>query len=170
MDGSKFLSQDERSHFETTLRDRIDSDLRNCTMLLVALHSGARANELLALEWKDFDLRLGEIRLATLKGGRPRVVVVPKYVREALTKLKATSPDKPFDLSYSRLVEVWYLYRPSRKPLRCLRHTFAQRCYERTKDLRFTQSALGHRNIQNTMIYAEYSHNANEFRKLMKVR
>lgn len=170
MDGSKFLSQDERDQLETLLKDRLSSDLRNTVMLLTALHSGARAQELLALEWKDIDLKSGEIRLATLKGGKPRHIVVPKFVREALGSLKNISSIKPFMISYQRLVEIWHLYRPTRKPFKSLRHSFAMRCYDRTKDIRFVQLAMGHRSIANTMIYLEYQYTSQEFKKLMRVR
>lgn len=167
---TKYLSQDERDHLESTLRERLESDARNATMLLTALYSGARANELLGLTWNDIDLSTGEVRLATLKGGRPRAVVLPKYVRVALSALKLASPERPFSISYTRLVEIWHLYRPTRKPFKSLRHTFAQRCYLKTRDLRFTQRALGHRSIKNTMIYLEYEYSASEYKRMMGVR
>lgn len=170
MDGSKFLSQDERDQLETLLKDGVVSDLRNAAMLLTALHSGARAQELLALEWNDIDFKSGEIRLATLKGGKPRHIVVPKFVREALARLRESSPVKPFAISYQRLVEIWHLYRIVQKPFKSLRHSFAMRCYERTKDIRFVQHAMGHRSISNTMIYLEYQYSTQEFKKLMRVR
>lgn len=170
MDSRKFLSTEEREHLETVLRDRLESDARNCTMILTALHSGARAMELLNLSWSDVNTKTGEIYLATLKGGRPRPVVVPKLVREALESLKASSPERPFNISYPRLVEIWNLYRPERKPFKSLRHSFAMRAYERTRDIRFVQRALGHRSIQNTMIYLEYEYDSQEFKKLMRVR
>lgn len=170
MDARKFLSIEEREHLEHFLRDRIDTDLRNATMLLTAIHSGARAMELLSLDWTDINLTSGEIYLATLKGGRPRPVVVPKFVREALARLKAISPARPFGISHQRLVQVWHIYRPVPKPFKSLRHSFAMRAYDRTKDLRFVQRALGHRSITNTMIYLEYEYSTNEFKKLMRVR
>jgi len=170
MDSRKFLSDSERESLETYLVSRLDSDLRNCALFLTALHSGARANELLSLTWNEIDLVSGEIFLATLKGGRPRPIVVPKLVREALSRLKTMSPEKPFKISYSRLAELWTLYRPAEKPFRSLRHSFAMRAYDRTKNIKFVQRALGHRSIQNTMVYLDYDYNANEFKKLMRVR
>lgn len=170
MDARKFLNHEEREYLEALLKSHLETDLRNATMLLTALHSGARANELLALTWHEINTATGEIFLATLKGGRPRPIVVPKYVREALARLRATSPTKPFDISYQRLVAIWHTYRPNNKPLRALRHSFAMRAYERTKDIRFVQRALGHRSIANTMVYLEYNYDAREFKKLMRVR
>lgn len=170
MDSRKFLSIEERNHLEEMLRPRIDTDTRNATMILTALHSGARASELLALTWDDINIQSGEIFLATLKGGRPRPVVVPKYVREALSKLKVVSAEKPFNISYPRLVEIWNMYRPERKPFKSLRHSFAMWAYERSRDIRFVQRALGHRSISNTMIYLEYEYDSKEFKKILRIR
>lgn len=170
MDSRKFLSNEEREHLEEILLARVYFDPRNTTMLLTALHSGARAMELLSLEWSDINVESGEIYLATLKGGKPRAIAVPRLVREALKRLKTESPARPFAISYSRMVEIWNQYRPVRKPFRSLRHSFAMRAYERTKDIRFVQRALGHRSLTNTMVYLEYEYSTQEFKKLMHVR
>lgn len=170
MDSRKFLSQSEREHLETFLISRLDLDTRNATMLLTALHSGARATELLNLLWTDINIETGEIFLRTLKGGKPRPVVVPKVIRAALERLKALSPERPFAISYNRLSEIWGIYRPVKKPFKALRHSFAMRAYDRTKDIRFVQRALGHKSINNTMVYLDYEYSTQEFKKLMRVR
>lgn len=171
MDSRKFLSDVERTGLEMFLVEQIETDTRNAVMLLTALHSGARATELLNLEWSDINIETGEIYIKTIKGGNPRPVVVPRLVRGGLSRLKLLSPSRPFDISYNRLGEIWRLYRPSKtKPFHCLRHTFAMHVYGRTKDIRFVQKSLGHRNIATTMVYADYSYSAQEFKKLMRVR
>jgi integrase/recombinase XerC len=53
------------------------------------------------------------------------------------------------------------------KKFHSLRHTFAIELYQKTKDLRLVQVALGHRNITNTMIYADYVYSQQELRKLI---
>jgi integrase/recombinase XerC len=53
------------------------------------------------------------------------------------------------------------------KKLHGLRHTFAIRLYKKTKDIRLVQVALGHRNITNTMVYADYAYSQQELRKLI---
>lgn len=171
MDSRKFLSQDERSYIETFCTERIETDTRNSVMILTALHSGCRPQELLNLTWDDINILNGEIFVKSLKDGAPRAVVVPKVVRDGLSKLKAMSPDKPFNISYQRMAEIWNDYRPTKqKTLRSLRHSFAMRAYERTKDIRFVQYAMGHKSISNTMVYLQYSYSAQEFKKLMNVR
>lgn len=171
MDGRKFLSPDERAHLEAFLIERLDKDLRNSVMFLTAIHSGARATELLNLGWRDINTETGEVFLATLKGGRPRAVVLPKFVRLALERLRMINPDRPFDLSYNRLGELWREYRPrSNKPFHSLRHTFAMHALRRTGNIHFVQRSLGHKNIQNTMVYLDYEYSTNDFKKLMRVR
>lgn len=170
MDSRKYLSADEREALESTLSERIESNTRDCAMILTALHTGARASELLALTWDDIDTRKGSIQIKTLKGGNPREVIIPKAVRRALDLLREQSPKRPFAVSYSRLTEIWHLYRPARKPFHSLRHSFAMRAYDRSKDIRFVKYALGHRNIQNTMVYADHAYSISEFKKLMRIR
>lgn len=170
MDSRKFLTDTERLSLESFLRERLESDTRNSVMILVALHTGARANELLSLTWQDVNVETGAVFIRTIKGGAPREVVVPKFILRPLASLKETSPERPFALSYSRLAELWREYRPCTKPFHSLRHTFAMRVYDRTKDIRFTQRALGHRSISNTMVYADYVYSASEYKKIMRIR
>lgn len=175
MDSTKFLNESEREHLETILKEYLDSETRNASMILTALYSGTRASELLALHWKDIDISNGEIRIKTLKGGNARFVVVPKFVREALKRWKdlqrPNSEDTSvFGISYPRLVEVWHEYRPVKKPFHCLRHTFAMYVYSLTKDLRFLQMSLGHKSLSSSEIYMRYEYSASEFKKLMRVR
>jgi integrase len=170
MDSRKYLTAEERESLETSMMSRLETDTRNATLFLLALHSGGRASEVLALEWNQINTLNGEIHINTLKGGKPRTVIVPKSVRSALELLRTLSPARPFEISYKRLNALWNQYRPAKKTFHALRHTFAIRAYERTKDLRFVMYALGHRNIQNTMIYAEYSYTSSEFKKMMRIR
>lgn len=170
MDSRKFLTDDERATLEASLRARLETDTRNVVMILTALYTGARASELLALTWNDVNTRTGGIKITTLKGGRQRGVKVPKFLRAGLERLKAMSPARPFDLSYNRLGEIWREYRTCQKPLHALRHTFAVDTYTETRDVHFTMRALGHRNIQNTMIYTDLDCDEAEFGKRMRVR
>ena len=180
MNSRKFLSDLEREQLEISLRDRleIESEMQDALMILVALHSGARASELLALSWPDFNLETGELFIRTIKDGLPREIVLPRFLLTPLKRLKLASPDRPFSFSrtgkprteYNRLGEIWRTYRTVEKPFHCLRHTFAMRVYAKTKDIRFTQKALGHKSITNTMVYADYSYSASEFKKMMRIR
>jgi len=74
---------------------------------------------------------------------------------------------KIFPITYNRYRQIWEMYRPTHKKLHSLRHTFAIELYKKTKDIRLVQFALGHRNITNTMIYADYVYSQQELRKLI---
>lgn len=192
MDSRKYLSPDEREYLEALLIRNLDSDLRNSLMFLTALHTGARANELLGLEWTDINLESGEVILNTLKRfknkqgldeavarrkranssrAHARTVFVPTLVTNALRRLKSDSPDRPFKIKYPRMAQLWGLYRPNKtKSLKSLRHSYAMHAYTKTKDIRFVQRALGHANIQNTMIYLDYQYTAQEYKKKMGIK
>ena len=173
---NKYLTKEERSHLETVLKSFVETDQRNSLMLLVLMHSGVRPSELLNLTWKDLDLKSGEIMVRSLKGGNNRITMVPKYVCKLLDQYRVarsleTDTTRIFGISYQRLTEIWAMYRPHPdKTLRCLRHTFAQRAYNSSKDIRFVQRALGHKHISNTMIYLDYTYSAEEFRKLLGMK
>jgi integrase len=171
MDSRKYLSHEERQQLETMLTERLDRDLRNCTIFLTALYSGTRPQELLNLRWDNIDTKTGVIRIDTIKKGKPRSVPVPKIVRDALERLKTISPDRPFNISSSRLCELWHMYRPSpTKTMHCLRHTFAIGVLKKSGNLKLVQQALGHRNIQNTMVYLDFDYDMKDMKKLMRIR
>ncbi len=155
MDATKYLSAGERETLESNLKPRLETETRDAAMLLTALHSAARASELLALQWTYISLDTGWVNINTLKGGTTRAVRIPKFLLPALARLKAMSPERPFAVSYNRLGEIWRLYRPAAKPLHSLRHTFAMKDFRVGKDIRHTQRALGHKSIVNTMVYAD---------------
>ena len=66
------------------------NELRDRTILLVLLDSGARAFEVLAVKLADVDLLTGEVAIQKGKGGKGRVVFLGQRARKELRKyLKA---------------------------------------------------------------------------------
>lgn len=165
----KYLLDDEYDRLMEILEHFEAKDLRNVLMLKLALATGARAKELLNLRVKDLDPRERSVYLFGLKGSNDRELPIKKSLFQALQKL--CSDKKPEDLvfaiSYPRLIQIWQLYRPTHKKFHSLRHTFAIRLYKKTRDIRLLQVALGHRNIANTMVYADYVYSQQELRKLI---
>lgn len=164
----KYLTDSEFDHLCHFLRARMTTDRRNSVMILVALHTGARATELLRLRYQDLSLDDKSVMITGIKGSNDREIPLPIWLFKELVKV-AANEGLIFKISYSRLNKLWHQYRPFgiTKRFHSLRHTFAMRLYERTHDLRLVKTALGHRNIQNTMIYAEYSYAQNELRRLI---
>lgn len=142
------------------------TQFRDTTLLWFLLHTGARASE--ALNVKKIDLNYHErtVFIEGLKDSNDREIPLPKWLFDRVAAL-AQNDGSVFGISYSRLVQIWEKYRPAKKKLHSLRHTFAIGLYKRTKDIRLVQVALGHRNITNTMVYADYVYNQEELRKMI---
>lgn len=165
---NKYLISTELNALETLLTKNLDSDPRNSLLLLVKLRTGARASELLNLRKTSLDVDSETILIEGLKGSSDREIPLPKALFLRLRMYSLTvQGDRLFPISYNRLRQIWDLYRPCAKKLHSLRHTFAIELYKKTRDLRLVQVALGHRNIQNTMVYSEYVYSTTELRRLI---
>jgi integrase len=124
--------------------------------------------ELLNLSKSDLNLHDQTIFIRGIKGSNDREIPLPPKFFDRLNRFVANQPnEKIFNISYNRLRQIWEMYRPVHKKLHSLRHTFAIRLYKKTKDIRLVQVALGHRNITNTMIYADYVYSQQELRRLI---
>lgn len=165
---NKYLLEPEVERLEHILRSFQNKDARNCTLLWTCLYSGARAQEVLNLRNEDLNSYDESIFIRGLKGSNDRELPVPGWLFQRLIQEAArTRADLVFPITYNRLRQIWDFYRPVQKKLHSLRHTFAIRLYKKTKDLRLVQVALGHRNITNTMVYADYVYSQQELRKLI---
>ncbi len=176
---NKYLLDPEAERLEHILSSFKDRELRNTSLLYLGLHTGARASEILNLSWGDLNEFERSIYIKGLKGSNDRELPIAPWLFQQLLRLKSEmlksgtsaelmrSEEKLFQISYNRLRQIWQTYRPVEKKFHCLRHTFAIRLYKKTKDLRLVQFALGHRNITNTMIYADYVYSQQELKKLL---
>lgn len=163
---NKYLLPPEWERLEHLLKSYLQKDKRNCVLLFLALYTGARAQELLNLKTSDINTYDETIAITGLKGSNDREIPLPPWLFQQLVQLPSER-DRIFPISYNRLRQIWQLYRPVPKKFHSLRHTFAIRLYKKTRDLRLVQVALGHRNITNTMVYADYVYSQQELRKLI---
>lgn len=165
---NKYLLEPELKKLTDLLNQYMESDARNCLMLLIALKTGARAQELLNITKADLDIYEETILIRGIKGSNDREIPVPSMVFKKINTYANSQPDQRlFPITYNRLRQIWDLYRPTQKKFHCLRHTFAIELYKKTRDVRLVQVALGHRNIMNTMIYADYVYSKQELKKLI---
>lgn len=164
LNSSKFLSEPELKELERLIEKYNNRDTLALELLL---RTGARAQELLNCTVKDFNR--GALLIRGLKGSDDREIPLhPKVQKKVQDYIKTLGQDGPlFDFSYVYLFRIWSMYRPVRKKLHSLRHTFAIELYKKRRDVRLVQVALGHRNIQNTMVYADYTYKLEEMRKLL---
>lgn len=165
---NKYLLDPEIDRLHYILQSFRDKDARNCTLLWLLLHTGARAQEALNLRPEDLNNFDRSVFIRGIKGSNDRELPLPSWLFDRLEREAGKAGVSPiFPITYNRLRQIWDLYRPVHKKLHGLRHTFAIRLYKKTKDLRLVQVALGHRNITNTMIYADYAYSQQELRKLI---
>jgi integrase/recombinase XerC len=168
MNKNKYLLQPEIQSLEYLLKRHWDKDIRNCLIISLALKTGARAQELLNLQKIDISVYDQTVFIRGIKGSNDREIPIPSELFNKLQNwMRIHKENKIFDFSYHRLYQIWDLYRPCPKKFHSLRHTFAIELYKKTKDLRLVQVALGHRNINNTMVYADYIYSKEELKKLI---
>lgn len=165
---NKYLLNPEFERLEKILLDFMDKDMRNVLMIGVALKTGARAQEVLNINRTDLNDYDESVFIRGLKGSNDREIpLAPQFYAKLKQLADSQVGLKLFPISYDRLYQIWGLYRPVPKKFHALRHTFAIRLYQKTKDIRLVQVALGHRNITNTMVYADYVYSQQELRKLI---
>lgn len=158
---------------------KIKKDVRDCLALLITLDCGLRATEMLNVTVGDFDFDLDSIFISSLKGSNQRQLPLKPWVSRQVKflildqnraeKIHNVHPKtRVFDFGYQRLHQIWTVYRPEKtKTLHSLRHTFATRLYERCNNIKAVQIALGHRNINNTMVYVDFCYNQQMLRSFM---
>jgi len=145
-----------------TSRDRLIFEL--------LLGTGMRLGSLVALNLGDIDLKSGIAQIHTKGGGRDKVFLNPALQRLIARHLKNvgpeanTSPNSPLFRSIhgrrlgARQIQLnfakWCREAGVTASVHSLRHTFAMNLYRKTGDLRLVQTALGHRHISTTQIYA----------------
>ncbi|MGE4130045.1 MAG: tyrosine-type recombinase/integrase [Bdellovibrionales bacterium] len=165
---NKYLLDPEHDRLVHILHSFQDQEPRNCTLLWTLLNTGARAREVLNIKVEDLNSYEESVFIHGLKGSNDRELPLPSWLFQKLQREVERAQDHHlFPISYNRLRQIWEHYRPVQKKLHCLRHTFAIRLYKKTKDLRLVQVALGHRNITNTMVYADYLYSQEELRRLI---
>lgn len=164
----KYLAKSEQAEL---LRYLAADTPRNQLLVEVALATGARASEILNITLKDLHLPTKSVLIRGLKGSNDREIPLPKKLFARLYDIASNDKTKrPFPITYPRLVQIWRKHAPNGKTFHSLRHTFALGLYNKTKNLKLVQIALGHKTITNTMIYMDYSYSQSEMRKAMGVR
>jgi len=131
--------------------------------------TGMRPIELERTRVKDIDLDTGVISVRTAKGGLGRSLKVKPQtlamLKEHLGKHGFGLNDRPFP-KRKRMTGRWVRLRntvaeklkdSTFRTIRLydLRHLFGTMTYHRTRDIIYTQRALGHRSLRNTMRYVQ---------------
>jgi len=137
---------------------------RNGTFLQLLKETGMRPGEALKLEWTDLDPQNRTVKVTPEKGSNPRLfkvstvlmerlMALPKTNKYVFSGIKLKSLQKRFEdqrrkiaakLKNPRLLKISFV---------TLRHWKATMEYAKTKDIIHVMRILGHKNIQNTLVY-----------------
>lgn len=162
----KVLSADEDKHLMGILKKYQNRD----TLILTLLRKyGPRPGELLSLKKRDINFEARTIYFKGLKGSKPREFPLPEdlYLRLRAICVTKMEDDKVFAISKPRLTQIWYEYRPCKKPLRSLRHTAAVAFFKKKRDIQLVQRILGHVKIASTQVYQDFVYSQQELAEVL---
>jgi integrase len=161
----RYLTEDEVPRLMRTLdaeRDQVNADL-----LRVALLTGARRGELIALRWQDVDLTKGRWTKPHTKPGEKQhvplnaqacAVLAARYAKDPeveqpfLRGRKLATAERAVERCWGRVCKAAEL---ERMRVHDLRHSYASQLANRGVGLFVIGKLLGHKRVQTT---ARYSH------------
>ena len=128
-------------------------------LILAAVYTGMRLEELERLLWEDVDFAQNTITVTKSKSGSFRKIPIHKELKSELLKnRKKTGPcltDKRRSFIYRRFADILEgLKDTQRFTLHDLRHTFASMMIKSGVDIYTLSKLLGHSSVQTTEIYA----------------
>jgi integrase len=158
----RFLDADERARLFAACK--VARYPRLYALVLMAMLTGARRGELLALKWGDVDLEAGVARLGRSKNGDRRTLVLLPQVIEALRPFSGDSSRFVFGSVATRyqspaVLDTAWRHAIARAQIENfrfhdLRHCCASYLAQAGKPLNVIQDVLGHRKIDMTLRYA----------------
>ena len=144
-------------------------------IVITALHTGMRQNEILSLKWQDVFLDKGYIKILNTKNNKPRIALITPTLKKELLKIKKNfevllgHKPNPEDLkkyvftspvSGTKYVNIKKTYARTVKRAKIphitfhqLRHTFASRLNEKGVDVFTIKKLLGHSEVKITEAY-----------------
>ena len=154
----RYLSDDE----ETAILNACSDTMK--PIVLCALHTGMRREEMLSLKWQEVDLEQRLIRVRFSKSKKSRYIPVNDQLLEVLKALPRwddceyvfANPDtrnRWFDI---KVAWAYTIRRSKVKNFRFhdLRHTFASRLVQSGVQIQVVQELLGHATLEMTQRYA----------------
>jgi len=163
----KFLTDDELELLFKFMKEIKGS--RNYLLIMLALETGARQCEILAITKKD--LELNSVTVIGAKKSNDRTLDLPGYLyKEIMSYCKDMDDDeKIFKISTRMFRKIWKKYSPARnKSLHSLRHTQGVKLYHNCKDIDLVVYQLGHKDIRNTHKYSSYVKSKTELKRARK--
>lgn len=165
------LEQNIEKKMTKQTQDAHPTEYRNAVMIELLYRTGMRSSEMLITRPMDLYDDTQSIQVATVKGGKDREIPLkPDLFRKIQRLAVDIERDKRiWTMGHRNLLEVWKQFRPVKKKLHSLRHTYAYNLYKRTKDLLLCKRALGHRSINSTMVYQEEYYQQEDLNRLLTI-
>jgi len=147
-----------------------NSGRKMATKLKLSLETGLRPIELCNLKVRDIDLEQRKVYPTTAKNGRARTlkisIALQHMLADYISIAQLEQHDKLFNTTargYSKMYRVTRnklakkLHEPSLCNIRLydFRHYFATMLYHKTRDILYVMRQMGHKNIENTLIYTQ---------------
>lgn len=130
-------------------------------IIIMAVNSGMRRNEILGLTWDKINFENKYIIVAHTKNNEYRIIPMNNYLESVLKRVKRDSQYvfcKPDGSSYGAIKTAFNNAVRRSGIAKCrfhdLRHTFASRLVMRGVDLVTVQQLMGHKTIKMTMRYS----------------
>jgi len=126
---------------------------------LLGFEAGLRISEVLKLEKRHIDLKEKKILIEQGKGGKDRIVSLPKHFREKylnLLPIKLKCGERALEKAFKRSCEKAGLLKI--KPtlhFHSLRHGFASHAVKKGVPIHYVRTLMGHSNISTTNVYLE---------------
>ena len=149
--------------------DEVQRLIENCPehfrpIVMFALHTGCRKEEILSLKWSQVNLEQKMISLTDTKNHERREVPINETAKEVLLSLKKEGPYVFPSRRGERWINITMSWQRVLKDTQIedfhfhdLRHTFASNLVMNGVDLMVIKELLGHRTIEMTMRYAHLS-------------
>lgn len=133
---------------------------------ILAYGSGLRISEVVNLKKEDIDLAKKKIFIRQAKGGKDRVVNIPKWLRESHLKyIPFKITDRAINKAFlsasqrAKINSVLYVDKKevprNRFHFHSLRHSYAVRLLEKGVPINHVQALLGHEDLSTTSKYTK---------------
>jgi integrase/recombinase XerC len=132
------------------------------TIIYILFYTGMRKGELCGLKRQDFNLEKRTLKLYAKKTGEEKIRYYPEKVRELLQAYFVIEPElyNAFNLKKETMANIFRKlnkYNTFKPKLHChlFRHSYAVHLLKNKIPLNIVQKLLGHKSLNNTIIYAD---------------
>jgi integrase len=141
------------------------SNRKTSTFLQLLKETGMRCGEAYMLKWSDFNFENRSVDITPEKGSEPRQLPISNQLIAMLNSLPRDH-EQPYKCSERHFARAFRLQRSriafnlkndrlKKIHFHTFRHWKATTEYAKTKDILHVMKLLGHKNIQNTLLYTQ---------------